>query len=99
LGGYLRRHHRPPAFQGSDDYPYTVSLETEKTPDLRAPFLGFLVFPRWAATGAGIIGHLETPTLCRGRTRTEVEETLGDLTLLEVQEILEEAIRLVKRET
>ena len=62
LGGYMRVHNRPPAFDGPDGHPYTVSLETEKTGDLRAPVAGFLVFPRWAENGVGIIGHVETPT-------------------------------------
>ena len=37
LGGYLDTHDRPPAFEGADGHPYTVSLEVEQTPDLRAP--------------------------------------------------------------
>ncbi len=92
LGGYFRYHNRPPAFQGSDEHPYTVSPETEKTPNLLAPFAGYLVFPRWAMTGAGIVGHLETGTLVQGTTPEEVEARLGALTLLEVQELLEQAI-------
>ena len=81
LGGYLRHHQRPPAFEGVDGHPYTVSVEIEKTPDLRAPFSGYLVFPQWADSGAGIIGHLETPILTRGKSRDEVTAELGSLTL------------------
>ncbi len=99
LGGYFRHHGRPPAFQGSDAHPYTVSLEAEKTPDLLAPFAGYLVFPRWAETGVGIVGHLETPTLFRERSREGIERRLGALNLLEVQELLEAAIRHETRET
>ena len=29
LGGYFSVHDRPPAWEGSDGHPYTVSLETE----------------------------------------------------------------------
>jgi hypothetical protein len=93
LGGYVEFHHRPPGFQGSDGYPYTVSLEVAKTPDLPVPFSGFLVFPRWADTGVGIIGHLETPMLRGGGSRDEVESALGAITLQEVHDLLEEAIR------
>lgn len=93
LGGYFRTHERPPAFEGSDGHPYTVSVETEKTADLRAPWEGFLVFPRWARTGLGIVGHVETATLWRGRTRDEVTRAAGDTPLLRVQELLEEALR------
>ena len=98
LGGYLTHHHRPPAFEGSDGHPYTVSPEVERTPNLPAPYAGFLVFPRWALTGAGIIGHLETPTLLEGTGKDEVEEELGALSLQEVKDLLEEAITRQKTE-
>jgi hypothetical protein len=92
LGGYLRLHDRPPAFEGPDGYPYTVSMEVEKTPNLRAPFAGYLVFPRWAETGLGVVGHVETPILLERPTRQEVEADLGALTLTEVRVFLDEAI-------
>lgn len=93
LQGYLSRHNRPPAFQGSDSHPYTVSPEVERTPNLRAPFSGYLVFPRWAENGVGIVGHLETPTLVEESTRTGAEEALGSLTLFQLRDLLEEAIQ------
>ena len=99
LGGYVSLHNRPPAFQGSDGHPYTVSLEIEKTPNLLAPYSGFLVFPRWAETGVGIVGHLETPILLEERSRAGVEEYLRALSLLEVQGLLEEAIQRQHHET
>jgi hypothetical protein len=92
LGGYIRTHNRPPAFGGSDGRPYTVSVEVEKTGNLLAPYNGYLVFPRWAETGLGIVGHLETPTLASCRSQEEVERHLGELTLLDVQRLLEEAL-------
>ncbi|MFO8173922.1 MAG: hypothetical protein R6T96_06530 [Longimicrobiales bacterium] len=92
LGGYLSHHGRPPAFEGSDGHPYTVSPEVEKTPNLPAPYSGYLVFPRWAPTGAGIIGHLETSTLLEAASRAGAEKQLGALTLDEVKRLLEEAI-------
>jgi hypothetical protein len=88
----LAHHHRPPAFEGLDGHPYTVSLEVEKTPNLKAPFSGYLVFPRWADTGVGIVGHLETPLFLHGKSREEVTEGLQALTLLEVKGLLREAI-------
>lgn len=93
LGGYLSHHGRPPAFEGSDGHPYTVSPEVEKTPNLLAPYAGYLVFPRWARTGAGIIGHLETPTILEETSRGGAEEKLGTLSLQEVKDLLEEAIQ------
>ena len=93
LGGYFRVHNRPPAYEGSDGHPYTVSLETEKTANLRAPFAGYLVFPRWAQNGVGIVGHVETPTLVEESTAEAAEEGLQRLSLRDVQALLEEALR------
>lgn len=92
LGGYFQVHNRPPAYEGPDGHPYTVSVEVEKTANLRAPYVGYLVFPRWAQTGVGIVGHVETPTLVEGATREEVTESLGAMSLMQVQRLLEDAI-------
>lgn len=92
LGGYFAVHSRPPAFEAADGQPYTVSIETERTGDLRAPVAGYLLFPRWAATGLGIVGHVESPSIWRGATRGEVVERAGALTLREVQRLLNEAV-------
>jgi len=93
LGGYFSHHNRPPGFEGSDGYPYTVSIEVEKTPNLSAPFSGYLIFPKWAETGVGIVGHLETGILLEKSAPEAVKKALGALTLLEVQGLLEAAIR------
>ncbi|MDH3271266.1 MAG: hypothetical protein OEN56_08045 [Gemmatimonadota bacterium] len=93
LGGYFRVHDRPPAYEGSDGHPYTVSVETEKTANLTAPYAGYLVFPRWAQSGVGIVGHVETRTLVEAATVDEVTERLGTLTLYDIQDLLEDAIR------
>ncbi len=92
LGGYLDTHDRPPAFEGADGHPYTVSLEVERTPDLRAPHVGYLVFPRWAATGLGIVGHVQTPVLCRERGRAAAVDHLRALTLDRAKTLLDEGI-------
>lgn len=92
LGGYLRLHSRPPAFEGSDKHPYTVSMEVEQTGNLRAPYSGYLVFPRWAETGVGIIGHVETSVLVEARTGAQATQALESLTLYEVKDQLENAI-------
>jgi hypothetical protein len=100
LGGYLAHHNRPPAFQGSDGHPYTVSPEVERTPNLPATYAGFLVFPRWAQTGAGIMGHLETPTLLEEASMEDARRKLGALSLQSVKVLLEEAIlRKNRKET
>ncbi len=92
LGGYFSVHNRPPAFEACDGCPYTVSIETERSGDLRAPVAGYLVFPRWAETGLGIVGHVETPLLWAGRTREQVVEEAGAMDLHEVQRLLNEAV-------
>ena len=92
LGGYMREHSRPPAFEGMDGEPYSVSPEVEKTPNLGAPYEGYLVFPRWAATGLGVMGHLDTPTLLAGESRDAVLEKLGEIPLLRVKGLLDDAI-------
>ena len=81
LGGYLRTHDRPPAFEGPDGHPYTVSIEVERTGDLVSPHHGYLVFPKWALTGVGIVGHLESPTLIRSRRAAEAQKYLEGLEL------------------
>jgi hypothetical protein len=92
LGGYLREHSRPPGFEGADGEPYTVAPEAEKTPDLRAPWEGYLVFPRWARTGVGVVGHVETETLARGRSRDDVLRELGQLSLAQVRRHLDQVL-------
>ena len=92
LGGYLKVHDRPPAFEGSDGQPYTVSIEVESVSSLLAPYVVYLVFPRWAETGLGIVGHVETPVLGEGKGRDEVRSQAEELPLGEVKRLLDEAI-------
>jgi hypothetical protein len=93
LGGYLEVHNRPPAFEGSDGHPYTVSIEVEKTANLRAPWVGFLVFPRWGTTGLGVVGHVETQVLWEGTAAEQVVALAGETPLLRVKQLLDDAIR------
>ena len=93
LGGYLEVHERPPAFSGSDGQPYTASVEIESVENLAAPYVAYLVFPRWAETGLGIVGHVETPVLCEGRSRDEVQDRVHAFPLIEVKRLLDEAIQ------
>lgn len=93
LAGYFQVHDRPPAFEGPDGHPYTVSVEVERVPDLRAPWEGYLVFPRWARNGLGITGHVETPTLWRGASPDAVRAAAGRSSLQTVQDHLYTALR------
>ena len=92
LGGYVRVHERPPAFEGVDGQPYSVSVEVEKVASLTAPWHAFLVFPRWAESGVGIVGHVETPTLATGVDAVAAREVLEALPLVEVKALLDQAI-------
>ena len=92
LGGYLKVHDRPPAFEGSDGQPYTVSIEVESVSNLLAPYVVYLVFPRWAETGLGIVGHVETPVLWEGKGREEVMSRAEGIPLGEVKQLLDAAI-------
>jgi len=92
LGGYLKVHDRPPAFEGSDGQPYTVSIEVESVGNLLAPYVVYLVFPRWAETGLGIVGHVESSVLWEGKGHDEVRSRAEALPLAEVKRLLDEAI-------
>ena len=92
LGGYVHTHERPPAFQGFDGLPYTVSIEIETVSDLANPYVAYLVFPQWASTGVGIIGHLQTPVLFREKTLKQAESAISSLKLSEVKLLLDKAI-------
>ncbi len=93
LGGYQEVHERPPAFTGSDGEPYSASIEVESVENLAAPYVAYLVFPRWAGAGLGIVGHVETPVLCEGRSRSEGQEGVHALRLGDVKRLLDEAIQ------
>ncbi|MGH7475129.1 MAG: hypothetical protein ACRELD_02475 [Longimicrobiales bacterium] len=92
LGGYIEKHDRPPAFLGIDEQPYTVGLGVEPGDGADPPFIGFLMFVRWAASGAGIMGHVESDDLSRGATEDEARGRLLDLSLYEVKAALDAAV-------
>jgi hypothetical protein len=93
FAGYVETHDRPPAFEGSDRQPYTVDVDTEETGDPDRPWAAFLVFVRWAATGAGIMGHVTSDDVAWGPTEHEAREAALDLTLYELKSELDRAIR------
>ena len=98
LAGYHELHERPPAFEGSDGQPYTVDVDTEATDDPERPFAAFFVFLRWAATGAGIMGHVESGDVAYGKTAEEAHARAFELTLYEVRAELDAAIERRKEE-
>lgn len=92
LGGYIEKHDRVPAFEGADGQPYTVDIEVEATGDAERPFDAFLIFVRWAETGAGIMDHVESGTLASARTEADARRAMLDLSLYEVKTELDAAI-------
>jgi hypothetical protein len=93
LGGYIEKHDRVPAFEGSDGQPYTVDIDVEEDgADPAAPFVAFIIFIRWAATGAGIMDHLESGDVARGSTEADARRGATDLSLYEIRAELDAAI-------
>ncbi len=93
LGGYIAKHNRPPAFEGCDGQPYTVDLDTEATSDPERPFVAFFLFIRWAATGAGIMEHVESGDIAHGPDEADARTAALELTLYDVKSELDAAIR------
>lgn len=91
LGGYIAVHGRAVAFTAADGEPYTVAVETEQTD--RGRWGAYLVFLRWAATGAAIMGHLETEDVAWGNSEQEARAALEAFPLQQVKEILEDRVR------
>ncbi|NLG62830.1 MAG: hypothetical protein GX539_11355 [Candidatus Cloacimonetes bacterium] len=92
LGGYIEKHDRVPAFEGADGQPYTVDIVVEETGDPERRWVAFLIFLRWAATGAGIMGHLESGDVARGDTEEAARQAARELTLYEIRSELDAAI-------
>lgn len=92
LGGYLRVHERPPAFEGTDGAAYSVALYVDDAPGPDGRFGAALLFVLWSPAGDQPAGHLETDYLAFGRTPAEAEEQLRCLTLHEVKAHLDRVI-------
>jgi hypothetical protein len=98
LAGYIELHNRVPAFEGTDKQPYTVDIDVEETGNAEKPWTAFLVFIRWAATGAGIMDHSESGDVAHGSTAEEARQGALDLSLYEVRAELDAAIERKKQE-
>lgn len=90
IGGYMRVHARPAAFEGSDGLSYSVAIEAEATGEAGGPFGAFFLFLRWRRRGVqGVEGHLETDYLAWGETADAAREALGAWSLADVRLQLE----------
>src|SRR5687767_2355051 len=92
LGGYIEEHNRVPAFEGSDGQPYTVDIDVIEGDDVEQRYAAFLLFIRWAATGAGIMDHVESGDVAFGSTAEEARQAALELSLYEVKAELDAAI-------
>jgi hypothetical protein len=90
IGGYLRVHARPAAFEGSDGMSYSVAIEADATGEAGRPFGAYFLFLRWRRVGAqGVEGHLESDFLAWGGTPDEAIDALGRWPLADVRAVLE----------
>jgi hypothetical protein len=93
IGGYLRVHARPAAFDGSDGFSYSVELTVDETGEPARPFGAYFLFLRWRRVGRqGIEAHLESDYLAYGPTPDAARETLGRWQLADVRRVLEQRI-------
>lgn len=98
LGGYLQVHGRAAAFEGVDGRPYTVAVEAEETGAPDAPWVGYLIFLRWADTGTAVMGHVETEDLAAGGSERDVRSALDSLPLTRIRQILDDTLTRRQRE-
>jgi hypothetical protein len=97
LGGYIELHDRVPAFEGSDGQPYTVDVDVVRDSTGAEAYVAFFVFIRWAATGAGIMDHVESGDIARGESEEIARRAALDLSLYEVKAELDAAIERRQR--
>lgn len=87
LGGYLREHERPPAFEGPGGDSYTVEILAERAGPGSDRWSAYLLFVRWRGTEP--VGHLESGFLCEAEAEEEARAGLEELTLHEVKALLD----------
>ena len=92
LGGYMERHDRPAAFEGLDGAAYSVDVDVEPLDD-GTGVASFLLFIRWADTGAGIMDHRESDDVAVAPTEAGARAAALALPLERVKQILDDTIR------
>jgi hypothetical protein len=98
LGGYQRLHQRPPAFGGSDGRAYSVGILVDDTPDGAGRFGAGILFVRWSPSGDAPDGHVETDWLVFGATQAEAKRAVQAMTLQEIKDHLDRAVRARQQE-
>ena len=92
LGGYLRKHDRPPAFEGSDGSAYTVETYVDDDPCEDGRYGAAVLFVRWSADGDAAEGHLESDYIEYGATTEDARNAIRRLTLHQLKAQLEHLI-------
>lgn len=93
IGGYMKAHARPAAFEGSDGLSYSVAIESDATGEAERPHGAYFLFLRWRRIGEqGVDGHLESAYLAFGATPAEAREALGAWSLADTRAELERQI-------
>ncbi len=87
LGGYLREHGRPPAFEGCDGESYTVELFVEAQAGETGPWRAYLLFLSWREGEP--VGHVESDYLVEGATEKAAREEIERMTLQDVKDLLD----------
>ncbi len=88
LGGYIREHERPPAFEGCDGESYTVEIMLDPvSAEGSGAWCAYLFFLRWR-DGAPV-GHVESGYLSRGASEEEAREAVERMELHEVKALLD----------
>lgn len=72
--------------------------DAQSAGDAGERYVAYLVFIRWADTGAGIMGHLDSGDVARGETEQAAREAALALTLHEVKAELDAALERRARE-
>jgi hypothetical protein len=92
LGGYRRKHDRPPAFEGSDGRAYSAEIFVDPIPTDDGRYGAAVLFVQWSDGGDRPVAHLETPFLAHGDTPANAEALVAALTLHEVKAHLDQMI-------
>lgn len=100
IGGYMKAHARPAAFEGSDGLSYSVAIEVDETGDAERPFAAYFLFLRWRRIGAqGVDGHLESAYLAHGDSPGGARDALGAWSLADTRAELERQIAALRGES
>ncbi len=91
LGGYLREHERPPAFEAGAGDSYTVEIITNRMGLNESGLWGaYLFFLKWS--GQEPVGHVESEFLSEAETEEEARAAVEELTLHQVKSVLDRLI-------